>query len=442
MRKFLYPILLLSFGAAIAAIFIFKKPEVRLPPLKERTGKLALGGEWVNTKNAIQSLLADLRQNPNDHESQLLLAQAYMQEGRVTGDHTYYDSAAMGLLDKVLAAQPQNFEALCSKAALSLTQHHFAQGLALAEQAVKINPKSAFVYGLLCDANVELGRYDEAVKMADKMNQVRPDLRAYARVSYLREIYGDVPGAIQAMDMAVKAGFTGLEQTEWTRVQLGQLFENSGDLARAEGEYQKALVVRPYYAYALAGQGRVAAARKDYPAAIKHLEQARATVRDYAFADELADLYRLNQQPEQARNMAEAALKQLSEDANEADENEAIGHYADRELAYAYLKTGEKDLALKHAKIEYERRPDNIDVNETLAWVHYRRGEFADAQKFMQVARRTGSQNPVLLCRAGLIATKAGQPAEGQALIAKALELNPYLSPELAAEGRQLLAAR
>ena len=442
MRKFLYPLLLLGFGAALAAIFIFKKPAGRVPELRERTGNLALGGEWTNTKNAIQGLLADLRRNPDDAKVQLLLAQAYMQEARITGEHTYYDGAAAQLLDKVLAVAPDNFEALCSKAALSLTQHHFAQGLALAEQAVKINPKSAFVYGLLCDANVELGRYEQAVKMADKMNQVRPDLRAYARVSYLREIYGDVPGAIQAMDMAVKAGFTGLEQTEWTRVQLGQLFENSGDLARAEGEYQKALVVRPYYAYALAGQGRVAAARKDYPAAIKHLEQARATVRDYAFADELADLYRLNQQPEQARNMAEAALKQLSEDANEADENEAIGHYADRELAYAYLKTGEKDLALKHAKIEYERRPDNIDVNETLAWVHYRRGEFADARKFMQVARRTGSQNPVLLCRAGLIATKAGQPAEGQALIAKALELNPYLSPELAAEGRQLLAAR
>ena len=442
MRKYLYPLLLLGFGAALAAIFIFKKADPRVPALKERRGDLALGGEWTNTKNAIQGLLANLRQNPDDRKSQLLLAQAYMQEARITGDHPYYDAAAVQLLDKVLAAEPDNFEALCSKASLNLTQHHFAQGLALAEKAVKINPKNAFVYGLLCDANVELGRYEQAVKMADKMNQVRPDLRAYARVSYLREIYGDVPGAIQAMDMATKAGYIGLEQTEWTRVQLGQLYENSGDLPRAEVQYQKSLTVRPYYAYALAGLGRVAAARKDYPAAIKHFEQARATVKDYAFADGLADLYQLNKQPDQARKMAEDAIEQLSSAANEADENEELGHYADRELAYAYLKTGEKDLALKHAKIEYERRPDNIDVNETLAWVHYRRGEFADAQKFMQVARRTKSQNPVLLCRAGLIATKAGQPAEGQVLIAKALQLNPYLSPELAAEARQLLAAR
>lgn len=442
MRKYLYPILLFIFGGLVTAIFVFKKPAARIPQLKERHGDLALGGEWMNTKNAIQGLLAKLRQDPNDHKSQLLLAQAYMQEGRVTGDHPYYDGAAMELLEKVVAAEPESFEALCSKASLCLTQHHFAQGLAVAQEAVKINHYNAFVYGLLCDANVELGHYDEAVKMADKMNQVRPDLRSYARVSYLREIFGDVPGAIEAMGMATEAGYIGLEQTEWTRVQLGRLYENSGDLDRAEEHYKESLTVRPYYAYALAGLGRVAAARHDYPAAIKDLEQARATVKDYAFADELADLYRLNRQPEQSQKMAADAIRQLSEAATEADNNEQMGHYADRELAYAYLKTGELDKALKHAKIEYERRPANIDVNETLAWVHYKRGEYADAQKYMQVALRTHSQNPVLLCRAGLIATKAGQPAQGQALITKALAINPYLSPDLAAEGKQLLAVR
>ena len=442
MRKYLYPLLLLGFGAALATIFIFKKPIERIPELKERGGKLALGGEWLNTKSAIQGLLVKLRQKPDDHKSQMLLAEAYMQEGRVTGDHPYYDGAAMQLLEKVLVAQPDNFEALCSKASLCLTQHHFAQGLVVAQEAVKINPYNAFVYGLLCDANVELGHYDEAVKMADKMNQVRPDLRSYARVSYLREIYGDIPGAEQAMNMATEAGYPGLEQTEWARVQLGHLFENSGDLPHAEIAYQQSLEVRPYYAYALAGLGRIAAAHHDYPAAIKYLEQARATVKDYAFADQLADLYRLNKQPEQSQKMAKEAIAQLSNDATEADKNEQMGHYADRELAYAYLKTGELDLALKHAKIEYERRPDNIDVNETLAWVHYKRGEYADAQKYVQVALRTHSQNPVLMCRAGLIATKAGQPAEGQKMISKALAINPYLSPDLAAEGKQLLAMR
>ena len=443
MRKKLYPLLLVAFGLAVAAILFFKKPgPAALPEPKDRIGNLALGGEWVNTKAAMQGLLAKLRANPDDQKSRLLLAQAYMQEGRITGNHPYYDAAAMELLQEVLKSNPDNFEALCCQASLSLTQHHFSQGLALAEQAQQVNPNSGYVYGLLTDANVELGRYDQAIKMADKMNQVRPDLGAYARVSYLREVHGDVPGAIQAMDMAVKAGYAGLEQTEWSRVALGHLYEVSGKLDRAEAYYQEALLARPNYAYALAGLARVAAARHDYPTAIKNLNLARATVKDYAFTDELVDVYRLNNQPEEADKMARESIEMLAAAAQDANDNEALGHYTDRELAYAYLKTNELDKALEHAKIEYARRPDNIDVNETLAWVYYKRGDYKEAQNYMTVARRTNSQNPVLLCRAGLILTKTGRVAEGQALITKALETAPYLNPEVEAEGRKMLAAR
>ncbi|MBC8082686.1 MAG: tetratricopeptide repeat protein [Hymenobacter sp.] len=441
MRKYLYPILLVSFAAAVAALFFFRKPE-RVPQLKMRHGDLAVGGEWVNTQSAVAGLLAKLRANPDDAKAQLLLAQAYMQEARVTGDHAYYDMAAMELLTTVLRQEPENFEALCCKASLNLTQHHFSEGLAFAEQAVKINPNNAFVYGLLCDANVELGRYPEAVRMADKMNTLRPDLRAYARVSYLREIYGDLPGAIEAMSMAAKAGFPGLEQTEWARIQLGHLYENTGDLQRAEQQYKVSLAERPGYSYALAGLGRIEKARRNYPAAIGYFNKARATVKDYAFADELTDLYRLNNEPAKADQMAREAISMLASDAKEADDNELMGHYADRELAYAYLKTKELDKALEHAKIEYARRPDNIDVEETLAWVHYKRGEYAAAEKQMQRALRMKTKTPTLLCRAGLIATKVGRVAEGQALIREALALNPYLSLDLADEGKKLLAVR
>ena len=443
MQKKVYSALLLAFGLAVVAIVLFKKPAgPTLPEPKARLGRLALGGEWVNTRASMEGLLAKLRADPDDQKSRLLLAEAYMQEGRITGNHPYYDAAAMQLLQTVLQADPQNFEALCCQASLSLTQHHFSQGLALAQQAQQLNPQSGYVYGLLTDANVELGHYSEAVKMADKMNQVRPDLTAYARVSYLREIHGDLPGAIQAMDMAVKAGYVGLEQTEWSRVALGHLYEVSGHLDQAASYYQQALQLRPNYAYALAGLARVAAARHDYTTAIKNLNLARATVKDYAFTDELVDVYRLNHQPAEANKMAHESVAMLAEAAQQANEDEQLGHYTDRELAYAYLKTNELDKALEHAKTEYARRPENIDVNETLAWVHYKRGEYAEAQRYMQVARRTNSQNPVLLGRAGLILTKIGRVAEGQALISKSLGTAPYLNTEVEEEGKKMLAAR
>jgi len=51
----------------------------------------------------------------------------------------------------------------------------------------------------------------------------------------------------------------------------------------------------------------------------------------------------------------------------------------------AYLEVKDYDNALKHALLEYNRRPQNIDVNETLAWVYYNRGEYQKALPYMQV---------------------------------------------------------
>jgi len=117
------------------------------------------------------------------------------------------------------------------------------------------------------------------------------------------------------------------------------------------------------------------------------------------------------------------------------------GHYADRELAYAYIKAGDLDAALTHAQTEYERRPQNIDINEMMAWVRYKRGEYAEADKMINVALRTNSKNPTLLCRAGLIKIKAGETSIGAALIKKAFDANPFLDPALKKEAKPFLPA-
>ena len=128
---------------------------------------------------------------------------------------------------------------------------------------------------------------------ADKMVSIRPDMRSYSRMSYLREIHGDHAGAIEAMKMAVEAGLPGDEATEWTRVQLGHLYENTGDLKSAEMNYVMSLQYRPGYAYAIAGQARIATASGDYDKAITYYLQADSLVNDYSFKEELAELYRL-----------------------------------------------------------------------------------------------------------------------------------------------------
>lgn len=439
-RRILYALLLVGFAVSVTAVLLARK-DAPIPELKERRGALAVGGEWLNTRQAVKGLQERLRRNPDDYEARLQLAQAYVQESRVTGDHTYYDAAALQLVDEVLLKRPDDFEALCTKAVISLSQHHFGQGLMLAERAAELNPYNGFVQGLLCDAHLELGHYPEAIKAADRMNELRPDLRAYSRVSYLREIHGDVAGAKEAMDMAVRAGVTGLEQTEWCRVMLGRLYENSGDLALADAAYRQALQTRPGYAYAQAGLARVARAHGDYATAIRLLKQARVQVRDFAFDDELTDLYRLNHEPALAQASAQSVIKQLKAHANTNDQEDGLGHYTDRELAYAYLKAGDLNNALAHAKTEYERRPANIDVCETMAWVLFKRGQYAEADKYMQQALRTRCQNPQLLYRAGCIALRNGQVAKGEDLLRQVRQQNPNFQPDPTDANSPLLVA-
>ena len=162
---------------------------------------------------------------------------------------------------------------------------------------------------------------------------------------------------------------------------------------------------------------------------------------DYSFSDELTDLYRLNGDKEKAEQNSREVIEMLSP-ASDVETESAHGHYADKELAYAYLKINDTEKALKHALIEYQRRPLNIDVCETLAWVYYRQGKTAYAYNLINQAMKTGSKNPVLLCRAGLIKIKSGEQEKGLALLKQALEINPFLDKELKQESEGYLAAK
>lgn len=429
MRKNLY-IILISFTVLMfAGILIFSKEEVKpIPKAKERRGSIALSAEWLNTKKAIEGLLAEIEADPKNYKAKLNLAQAYIQEARITGDHGYYDQAALELLDDVIKNEPTNFDALCCKSTVLLSQHHFSEGLEVAQTALSLNPNSAFVYGLLCDSYVELGNYPEAVKMCDKMISIRPDIRSYARVSYLREIYGDMPGAIQVAKLAVSAGYPGLEQTAWTRMILAHLYESTGKLDSAEYQYRLALQERPEYPFAYAGLARIEKANGNYKEAINLLLKAKKDIIEYSFDDELTDLYRLNKEDDKAEESAESVIEQLSPVANADESTSGHGHYADKELAYAYLKVNNTKDALKHAMLEYKRRPNNIDVCETVAWVNYKKGNYSQANKAINKALRTKCKNPILLCRAGLIKIKSGEQQAGILMIKKGLQLNPKIA--------------
>lgn len=410
-------------------------------PLKERPGALAQTAEWYETRQRAGSLIRQVRENERDHKSALALVALYIRESRASGYHGYYEEAALHYVNRVLAQEPANFEALLLKALLELAQHRFSEGLLTASKAQKINPYNALVYGLMVDGYVEMGNYKAAVECSDKMVSLRPDIRSYSRIAYLREIHGDYRGAIEAMKMAVEAGLPGDESTAWTRVQLARLYEHTGDTGSARMQFDIALDERPGYPYAWAGIARLAMAKGDYPTAVGWCRKAAESSGDGVIKDQLAELYILSGEKDKARAIIWERKEDLTAQAEKTGGQQNNQAHADGELMELYMLEGDYKKALCHAKAEWERRPENIDVNDWMAWVYYKLGAPEKAAEHMSKIFVTNSKNPTLLCHAGLIYAQVGERDKARKFLREALKNNPVLDPGLKAACKDRLQA-
>ncbi len=373
-----------------------------IPTLLDRNEAIRNGKEWDNVQNIYGNSKKALLQNPNDWDARLKLAELFIQEARVTGEHPHYYPAALFILEPAIeqlsaVANPNAkekdflFRALSYKASVQLSLHDFSNALLTAQKAVAINPYNAQIYGALVDAHVELGQYQQAVEMADKMVGIRPDLRSYSRVSYLREIHGDVRGAIEALDMAIKAGLPGQESTAWARLTLGNLYKTYGDWDKAAIQYQMILQERTDYPFALAAMGAIAMHKKDYPTAMAQFQKAASIIPEVSFYEQMAQLYKETKNQAALDTLLPKIMAMMQEDMDK-------GHDMSLELAAFYTDLMPNPAkALEYAQAEYARRPDNIDVNRRLAMIYSAMGDKTKAKEHYTKACATGSKHPELV---------------------------------------------
>lgn len=380
---------------------------IDIPELLKRPEALQNAMEWENTQSSYMQMSSKLRTDePDGIEPRINLAKIFVNEARVTGEHGHYYPAALQLLNEALALNHRGtkdanleFEALSTKAGVLLSQHDFKTALSTAKEAVSLNPYNAQVYGAVVDANVELGNYDAAIEAADKMNEIRPDLRSYSRVSYLREIKGDTQGAIDAMKRAVNAGAPGYESTAWARLTLGGLYHRYGTPEEAAAQYAAILVERPNYPFAIAAQGELAYEAGNNEEAERLLNEAKGIIPEVGYYIQLAKIYKKEGRQDELKAVEDEILAMLQDDVDS-------GHNMDLEYASLYRDLYEDyDKALKYMLMEYEKRPTNIDVNRMLADVYLKRGEYDKARDHLLAAEATDSKHPELTeIREGLAA--------------------------------------
>ena len=91
----------------------------------------------------------------------------------------------------------------------------------------------------------------------------KPNLAAYARVSYLRELHGDLEGAATAMRLAVAAGGPAPENNAYVRALLGRAGAPPRPTTAPRGEqFGMALALVPGFPAAEAGMARARGRRR------------------------------------------------------------------------------------------------------------------------------------------------------------------------------------
>jgi tetratricopeptide (TPR) repeat protein len=371
-----------------------------------------------------------LRDDPSNVAAYTALGATYLQRARETSDPAFYSRAEQAF-DAARRLAPTDANAVIGLGTLALARHDFSTGLELGLDARRLAPESPRPLAVLADAQIELGRYAAAAQTLARMVALKPNLTSYARISYFRELHGDLAGAAQAMALAVSAGGGSPENVAYVRTLLGNLELQRGHAAAARTAYGEALAGLPTYLPAQAGLARIDAAAGRYAAAIARYRRVvtRRPLPEYAIALAEAELVA-------GRNRA--ARNDLDLVGAEAQLLRAAGVNVDVEIALFEADHGDPAQAVRLAQRALAAAP-SVRSEDALGWALTRAGDPTAGLMHARRALRLGSADASFLYHAGVAARASGHQALGHTWLGRALAHRAALSPYNARRAEEAL---
>jgi len=365
-------------------------------------------------------------------EGQRLSAQAgkELQKVRETGDPSGY-LRADAALQRAARLTPRDPDVHVGLGTLALARHDFRRALREGRGAERLGPHLVRHLAVVVDAEVELGRYAAAARALQRMIDLKPNLPSYARVSYFRELHGDLGGAVSAMRLAVSAGGGAPENIAYAQTLLGGLEAMRGRVGAARTAYGTALQSFPRFLPAEGGLGRLDAAQGRLGPAIKRLSGVvdRLPFPEYVIA--LGEA-------QQAAGQAAAARDTFALVDAERRLLAANGVNTDVEIALFEADHGDRLRGVRLARSAWSRAP-SVRSADALGWTLTRAGHPQQALPWARRAVSLGTRDPVVLTHAGLTARAAGRRGTARDLLRRALALNPRFSPVWAPRARRAL---
>ena len=367
----------------------------------------------------VEQLEAVVRESPRDVTQLQALGAAYVQSVAAGGDVALYNDAE-DVLARAEELAPGDRRTTVTQGYLALARHDFGRARNLGTEVVAADPFDADALAVTVDAEVELGLYDDAARHLQQLLDVRPGLAAYSRLSYLRELHGDVGGAREAFAQAEAAGSSRYDLAS-VAVLRGKLALNQGDLAEADTHFDRARGYVDQPAGVEAGEARLLAARGDRTGAIAILQTAIAERPSAEVAMLLGDLLRLEGRTAAAER-ADDVVRELATDER------AAGADVNMELALFEADRGNPTQALELANGGYAVKPDNITANIAVAWALRANGRAPEALGFVDHALRLGTPDALLHFRAASVLADAGQTERAASELGTAFGLSPSFS--------------
>jgi tetratricopeptide (TPR) repeat protein len=385
----------------------------------------------ASTDRRIAILQGAVRDGIGGAEGYAALGDAYLQRARENGDPSFYLRAERSF-DAALRRDARSMSALLGAGTLAGLRHDFREQLRRGLEAQRLMPELVAPYPVIADAQIELGRYRAAERTLQRFLDLKPNLASYSRVSYFRELNGDLDGAVEAMRLAVSAGAGVPENIAYVQTLLGDLELQRGRRAAARAAYRGALARLPRYAPAEAGLARVELAAGD-------LDSAASRLRSVAQRLPLTGNLILLAETNAARGDERAAEVDLEVVRTQQRLLRAAGTRPDAELLVFEANYGDAGAAVELGRRLWREAP-SVRSADALGWALTRAGRPGEGLAWARRALRLGSRDPLFHLHAGLAAKAAARAGTAARELRTALSGRTALSPLRAREARAALA--
>ncbi len=378
----------------------------------------------ADAAQAAGRLEAQLRLTPDRPQLLTELGLTYITRARDTADPTFLSKAAT-VLERSRALDGQQAQTLTGLGLLALVRHDFRAALDLGTRAHALNPASAEPLGVLVDALVELGRYDDASARAQEMVDRRPSLASLSRASYLRELHGDLDGAIMAMTQARLAGAGSRSDVAYIETLLGDLYLGRGDRALAEAAYHRAVGAVAQFPAAEVGLARLAASAGEFDSAAVRLAAVTERLPQPGWIALLGDVFAAGGRMADA--VAQYDLVRTIERLNEANGVNVDLELTRFEADHLADPGGDGEAVVAKALATRAVRP-TIYASDTVGWALRQAGRAPEALPYARDAVRLGTADGVLWYHLAAIEADLGLLDQARAHLHHAFFVSPSLT--------------